>query len=269
MYTQCPACLTTFQVTPAQLAARGGVVRCGICSAIFHAEQRLPQAPPKTGREAATPTREEAASSGTSQRRRTDKNRRATSRRRRDKIKPAPAPFIEETDFPIVTELRTPARSRSRWRAVLWGSADVLLLLLLAGQFVYFYRDDLAKNPSWRPLVTEFCGYSHCQLRPLRDIAAIELLQTTIAPHPQYENALRIRATLVNRADFPQDYPWMEVSLTDNGGRVLARRTFTPAQYLPTSAAGTMSPNVVAPTLLDVTNPDNKAVGYEIRLVTP
>ncbi|HYA36825.1 MAG TPA: DUF3426 domain-containing protein [Candidatus Methylomirabilis sp.] len=267
MYIQCPACLTTFKVTPAQLAARGGVVRCGICSTIFHAEQRLLQAPPKTGRETATPAREEAASSGTSQRRRSDKNRRATSRRRRDKIKAAPAPFIEETDFPIITELQRPARSR--WRAVRWGFADLLLILLLAGQFVYFYRDELAKKPSWRPLLTDFCGYARCQLRPLRDIAAIELLQTTIAPHPQYENALRIRTALVNRADYPQDYPWMEVSLTDNGGRVLTRRTFTPAQYLPTPAAGNMSPNVVATTLLDVTNPDNKAVGYEIRLVTP
>ena len=47
MYTQCPACLTTFKVTPAQLAVRGGMVRCGICTAIFHAEQRRLQAKPE------------------------------------------------------------------------------------------------------------------------------------------------------------------------------------------------------------------------------
>ena len=32
---------------------------------------------------------------------------------------------------------------------------------------------------------------------------------------------------------------------------------------------GALTPNVVATALLDVTNPDGNAVGYEIRLVTP
>ena len=266
MYTQCPACLTTFKVTPAQLAARGGVVRCGICSSVFHAGQRRLQVPPTSP--AATAEPEDTPPPGAGQRRRAAKERRATSRRRRDKIKTAP-PLVDEADFPIVTELQTSARLHSRWRTVFWAFGNLVLLLLLAGQFVYFYRDELAENPSWRPLVTEFCGYARCELRPLRDVAAIELLQTMIAPHPHYASALRIRTTLVNRAGFPQDYPGMEVSLTDNGGRVITRRAFTPAQYLPAPAAGAMSPNIVAATLLDVTNPDGKAVGYEIRLVTP
>ncbi len=266
MYTQCPACLTTFKVTPAQLAARGGVVRCGICSSVFHAEQRRLQVPAPPA-PAAEP--EDTPPSGTGQRRRAPRERRTASRRRRDKIKSAPVPPIDEADFPIVTDLDTRARPRPLLRALLWGFGNLVLLLLLAGQFVFFYRDELARNPVWHPWIAQFCDYARCTLRPLQDIAAIELLQTTIAPHPQYANALRIRTTLVNRAAFPQDYPGMEVSLTDNGGRVIARRTFAPAQYLSASGAGAMSPNVVATTLLDVTNPDGKAVGYEIRLVTP
>ena len=145
----------------------------------------------------------------------------------------------------------------------------MLLLVLLAFQFVFFYRDELAMTPAWRPWVVEFCRYADCELRPQQDIARIELLQTTIAPHPQYENALRIRTTLVNRASFRQAFPWLEVSLTNNAGAVLARRTFAPAQYLEMPSSEVLIPNVVATSLLDVTNPDGKAVGYEIRLVTP
>ncbi len=33
--TQCPSCLTTFRVTPQQLQAHHGMVRCGRCSAVF------------------------------------------------------------------------------------------------------------------------------------------------------------------------------------------------------------------------------------------
>ena len=35
LVTRCPVCATTFRVTPAQLSARGGRVRCGKCSAVF------------------------------------------------------------------------------------------------------------------------------------------------------------------------------------------------------------------------------------------
>ncbi|MBL8472342.1 MAG: zinc-ribbon domain-containing protein [Rhodocyclaceae bacterium] len=41
MLTRCPACATTFRITPAQLRARRGQVRCGRCRAIFDALDEL------------------------------------------------------------------------------------------------------------------------------------------------------------------------------------------------------------------------------------
>lgn len=41
MQTRCPACTTTFRITPEQLAARGGKVRCGRCQQIFDANAHL------------------------------------------------------------------------------------------------------------------------------------------------------------------------------------------------------------------------------------
>ncbi|MDO8596890.1 MAG: zinc-ribbon and DUF3426 domain-containing protein [Sulfuricaulis sp.] len=269
MYTRCPACLTTFKVTPAQLEARGGMVRCGICSAIFHAEQRLLQVPPKPGAEATAPTREESVSAKKNKRVRGGKSRNASSRRRRARAVPDQTTNAEDTGIPTVTELEGIVKPRSFWRPFFWSLGNLALLILLAGQILYFYHDELAADPSWRPVVREFCDHAGCELRPRQDIARIELLQTSIAPHPKYENALRIRATLVNRAAFAQAYPGMEISLTSSAGSVLARRTFAPAQYLETPATAALTPNVVATALLDVTNPDGKAVGYEIRLVTP
>lgn len=269
MYAQCPACLTTYKVTPAQLAARGGVVRCGICSAIFHAERRLLQVPSKASAEKVAVADEKSPAAKKDRRRRGGKNKSATSRHHREPIKSARASLADDAAIPTITELSGRGRPYRRWRTVLWGFGDVLLLVLLAGQFVFFYPDELAADPSWRPQIVKFCRYTGCELRPRQDVARIELLQTSIAPHPQYENALRIRTTLVNRASFPQAYPWMEVSLTSNAGTVLARRTFSPSQYLEAPAVSPLTPNVVATTLVDVTNPDGKAVGYEIRLVTP
>ena len=267
MYTQCPACLTTFKVTPAQLEVHGGMVRCGICSAVFHAEQRLLQVKPDSNQaEAVLLQVPEATKKDKS--RRSGKSRRRSGRRRIDKLRTIDEKLAQEASIPTVTKQPLFTKPRLRSSFLLWAFGSVTLLLLLAGQFVYFYRNELATIPTWRPYLVDICLYAGCKLKPLRDVGRIELLQTSIAPHPQYENALRIRATLVNRASFRQDYPWMEVSLTSNAGNVIARRTFSPIQYSETPLEGALTPNVVATALLDVTNPEGKAVGYEIRLVT-
>ncbi|MBV5276800.1 zinc-ribbon domain-containing protein, partial [bacterium] len=45
--TTCPHCATTFRVTPGQLTARAGKVRCGKCQGIFNAlDQMLDKALP-------------------------------------------------------------------------------------------------------------------------------------------------------------------------------------------------------------------------------
>ncbi len=41
LHTRCPQCQTIFHVTPAQLEARAGLVRCGICASAFQADQNL------------------------------------------------------------------------------------------------------------------------------------------------------------------------------------------------------------------------------------
>lgn len=46
MRTRCPRCQTIFRITPEQLQARGGKVRCGHCQAVFNALERLVEEPP-------------------------------------------------------------------------------------------------------------------------------------------------------------------------------------------------------------------------------
>lgn len=133
MYTQCPACLTTFKVTPAQLEARGGMVRCGICSAIFHAEQRLLQVP--SGAKPAK-TAEEIAAAKNDKRRPAVKTRRRSSRRRSDKLRAIDEKIALEAGIPVITKQPLFTRPRLRVSSLFWGLGSLALLMLLAGQFV-------------------------------------------------------------------------------------------------------------------------------------
>ncbi|HLD08572.1 MAG TPA: MJ0042-type zinc finger domain-containing protein, partial [Methylophilaceae bacterium] len=45
LVTSCPACTASFYVTPEQLSAHRGEVRCGKCSHVFNALDRLSESP--------------------------------------------------------------------------------------------------------------------------------------------------------------------------------------------------------------------------------
>ncbi|WP_455204528.1 zinc-ribbon and DUF3426 domain-containing protein [Kaarinaea lacus] len=53
MYTQCPQCLTYFQVTPEHLKVAQGNVRCGQCRNVFSALGNLTEEPPQSALETA------------------------------------------------------------------------------------------------------------------------------------------------------------------------------------------------------------------------
>lgn len=176
-----------------------------------------------------------------------------------------------DSGIPTVTELGPPTTPRPRTRPMFWLLGIVTLCMIFLGQITFYFRGELAQYRDLKPVVLEFCRLLDCEVEPLRRIGLIELTYATIAPHPQYENILRIRASMVNRADFAQPYPLMEVTLTDSAGRVIGRRTFEHRAYLNAARAAEefLSPHVAANTLLDVNNPDGKAVGYEVQLVAP
>jgi predicted Zn finger-like uncharacterized protein len=245
-YTQCPECGVYFRITVKQLAARQGLVRCGECSAVFRADERLYDKLPANARRI---SRAKAAKGNKPAPRR-------AARPRPEPRAPSVSPLILET-----------APKPGRAGRILWSAASVGLAVLLAGQLVWLYRAELAAQPPLTEYVAMFCEQLGCELPSAHDLHRVEF-ETSMAPHPRYENALRLRAELINRSARPQPFPRLEVTLTDSAGAVVARRGFAPRLYLaPAVANGEMGTNIAHHVALDLTNPDNRAVGYEVRLL--
>ena len=251
MYTRCPDCRTPFRITRAQLTARDGLVRCGKCDAVFSASEHLlwfAPAPEAPAEQAAPGTPKRGA-------------RRARRRATRD------GEGAQDAGIPTISELSW-ARPRHRVHPLVWALLNVALLAGLMAQGLYFYRNELARYDVVQPLLAEYCRWLACRIDPVQPWVAPELGTTTIAPHPRFANALRLRAVLVNRTDVPKLHPRMEIALTDSTGTVLARRIFEPRDYLEVPTAD-MQPNVAVPALIDLTTPDGRATGYEIQLLPP
>ncbi len=208
---------------------------------------------------------------------------------------PMPEPIIEEVSLPPIEKkpskstkprarqkkkesppallapwlLKTRRRGSPSW---LWIGGSALLFFTFVAQATFFYRDQLAGYPPLRPYVFDACHHIGCNVRPPYDLTSIELIQpTNMTPHPRTPNALRLRATMVNRAGKNQPLPLMQITLTDGTNRMLSRRLFAPREYLeqPSLAETDMASHLAIGALLDITNPDGKAVGYEIEFIAP
>ena len=157
-------------------------------------------------------------------------------------------------------------------RPAFWSLGIIAMVLLLTGQYVYFHRNTLARHEILGAYITQACELIQCAIIPQQDVGLIELMDTKVSPHPGYERALQVKATLINRAHFAQPYPLLEITLTDRRGETNGRRTYSPKEYLenvePLENANLMPQNVAVKVSLDIANPGDETEGYEIRLVS-
>ena len=147
-----------------------------------------------------------------------------------------------------------------------WIMGSIVLLFGLVWQVKGHYLTDLAQIPSLRAPLEQMCKYMSCTVPPRTDIKSIDLVSTSVDPHPVTPGALRVSANLINRANFAQEFPPLEITLTDKEGKVVGRRTYLPHEYR-VDAPNKMLPNVLERADFDLAQPDETAVGYEIQLV--
>lgn len=146
-----------------------------------------------------------------------------------------------------------------------WASATFILLILIAVQFAYYKRDDLARYPAMRPFLQSFCALIGCDIPLLKSPQQIRLVSRDIRNHPTTQDALQVRATILNEASFAQAYPLLRLDLTDVAGNTIASRQFHPEEYLPpsTDISAGIGAKQKAEIQLDILESQQTAVGFE------
>jgi len=270
MLTRCPQCETVFRVGTSQLEARDGLVRCGRCLKVFRAEEFAYDVPgevrsPEMGETFLDNDVESIvlSSDGVAQ---TERVTERVPTNRSDQMD-----FNESSDdLPTLAELLW-GKKRSRTRPIFWIFANLFLFLVLLTQVAWFFATELSRYPQAEPWVQTFCDYAGCVVLPQRDIGLIELSRTRVTQHPKYENVLIVKGSLVNRAPYSQDFPLIEVSLSNRRGETVARRAFGKKNFLTKQNIDEqqMLPNVRFPIEIEFINPEPVATGFEVRLVAP
>ena len=333
MLTRCPKCTTTFRVTPEQLKARQGKVRCGECLEVFNALDTLveapalvavkPEMPPIVAPQVdidvgdaqaaaeslsfeSLPTEPEVSilepalgelppaatepvdvgipdSPADEEPPAIDPEPFATGELNSDTASEEPSPVVvpevdptpivatppsDEVDSaPALEPLLHEDNPGSRWP---WGVGIAASALILAVQAMMHFRTELAVlYPASKPTLAAACSTFGCELLLPRKPELVGIESSDL--HPDSDGKLALSATLKNRAPFAQEYPHLELALTDTADRPLVRRVLVPKDYLPakTPLASGFPANSDLALNLAVETPGIPAVGYRLYLFYP
>jgi predicted Zn finger-like uncharacterized protein len=256
MYTFCPGCSTMFSLRAEHLHAASGLVRCGQCrkvfSAVDHLYDGLAEARFAVFKLAEVDQDDETGTTAGTQGADGYAGPRST---------------IDATGQPVTQTNFGAGWSRQpvSLKDVASGAGIGLLVLLLAGQWAFFNRADLAMDPGWRPAMEGLCSLVACELPLPADPGSVALLNRDVRRHPEVSNALLVNATMINRAGFTQSWPVMSIRFSDLSGKPVAERRFLPAEYLGESVnnSGGMAPASPVQVVLEIEDPGEEAVSFQ------
>ncbi|WP_339515798.1 DUF3426 domain-containing protein [Pseudomonas sp. RL_15y_Pfl2_60] len=199
---------------------------------------------------------------------------------------PEPAPFIplavsrqepnvshnklfELEDEPVEFEWQKPGPSWGRFFG--WAILILLAGAALAGQYVAYHFEQLARQDQYRPIFEQLCPKIGCELPSKVDISMIKSSNLVVRSHPEFSGALVVDAIIYNRAAFSQPFPLLEIRFADINGKLLASRRFTPGEYLAGELAGRteMPPQTPIHISLDILDPGSQAVNYSLSFHSP
>jgi len=187
---------------------------------------------------------------------------------RPEATEPAPSPAAaapnEAAEPPLPEALQS---TRPHRRSPLWALGALLLLVAALGQMAWWGRDYLVKLPEGRHLLEPFCAHLGCELPPQRDPEQLRIETRAVSAHPELEGILRIRMTFVNRAEFVQPYPLLQVTFFRDEVQPAVQRTFRPEEYLkqPADARALLLPGQMVYVELDVEDPGEEVSGFQFE----
>ncbi len=177
--------------------------------------------------------------------------------------------LVDLTDDPLQLSWEKP---KPRWgRRLLWMLLILIALGALAGQYIAYHFEELARQDQYRPIFQDLCPALGCKVPSKVDIKLLKSSNLVVRSHPEFQGALVVDAIIYNRASFSQPFPLLELRFADATGQLIASRRFKPGEYLSGELAGKdeMPPQTPIHIALDILDPGPKAANYSLSFRSP
>ena len=148
---------------------------------------------------------------------------------------------------------------------IVWGLGSLLLIFLLAAQYIIFNINTLITSTTNAALLSTICHkIPACQL-PLANTELINVQMLALAHSSKQAGQTDVVFTLTNTTDNHIIYPSVKVSLR-NGNTILAQTLLTPSHYLE-AGNNYLMPHQIKPIKLRIDFPKTKVQAANIELV--
>ncbi|GEM_PF-1977387 len=262
MFTRCPSCRAAFSITQQQLEIAAGVVCCGMCEHVFDAKLFLFNQPLEqeyTYQEEALIENQgiekidvelEADNNSAIDLEVLDRELSASELASEttvtnivdETIKPEQEsqqlnqpedeqPSSEQVIPKIIADQVTSLEQEpSKINATQWlGTLSIIALIaVMSLQVVAAMKAELIPSEYKQ----QVCQWLKCTVKTPRAVNRIEVLNRSIFTHPTEPDALMVTLTIVNRAEFSQPYPIIQLRFLNISGNVIAARQFSANHYL-------------------------------------
>lgn len=300
LITTCSQCSARFRVTPQQLNAKQGQVRCGRCRGVFNGFQALERFPDDdTGARllAAMEAQDKSHAETVAGIETLPEEENLPEVESLDKVAPipvplpvappaappAPAPAAEVRDTRRARRGEAPQVVIARPELTLeppprkplaraWWFGVALVATVLAAELAYAFRAPLAQRyPVLRPALEAVCAHLQCAVPYSRVEALLKLEDSEMLEVPGKPSEIALGARVRNLATVAQEYPHLELTLTDFTGQPATRRVLRPTDYLgrPLVVGDVIAPGTEIALQLRLETPRIKATGYQLLLFYP
>lgn len=183
----------------------------------------------------------------------------------------------DDVERPTPPEEPTPefvrqAQSQERWRssrarALLFVAAG-LLVGALAAQVVHQFRERIAAHwPGTQPALFAWCEWIACTLDAPRRIDEVSVESTALTRSNAAPDAFLLSVVLRNRAATSLSIPWVDLSLTDAAGQLVARRMLGPRDFR--ASASALVAGSELPLQLTLAAGNGRVTGYTVEIFYP
>jgi len=152
---------------------------------------------------------------------------------------------------------------KSNYKKYFWGS--LLGFILLIVQVNYFLGYSLTQNPQTRPALVTASKLLKLSLTPYKNSADFTVIGSNFSA--VQNNRHKIQISFINHAEFPQQPPFLLLTLRNVQGGILAQRIFDKKTYLQSEALNSLiSPDEFFTIELLINTPIQSIAGYSIEL---
>lgn len=163
---------------------------------------------------------------------------------------------------------------RQQWRrmkSATMAIASLGLVLVLAGQYLWFNLDSLVRDRRLSAVTGPLCRFQDCPDPRSINLAAVVTEELVVRSHPAVEDALQVDFIFRNDDNREQLFPLVELNFTDNAGAIVANRVFTTEEYLPPEMQlfTHMPAHSSIQVSLELMDPGAEATGYYLEFRNP